>query len=86
MIPDLLINDEPVAEFNSDACVQQGGEYTDFGQFSTDGRHQRGTLQDRCILHVAYERSAQARQRAVEVGLHRRFLHVSEMLAFVRGC
>jgi hypothetical protein len=24
MIPDLLINDESVAEFNSDACVQQG--------------------------------------------------------------
>jgi hypothetical protein len=27
-LTDFLTDDEPVAEFNSDACVQQGREYT----------------------------------------------------------
>jgi hypothetical protein len=35
IIPDFLTDDEPVAEFNSDACVQQGREYTGTGYIAS---------------------------------------------------
>ena len=44
-----------------------------------------GSSGERCILHGTCQRSAQARQRAVEVGLHRRLRHMEGTPNFREG-
>src|SRR5260370_36911167 len=63
----------------------QAGSWDRISLRDGKGREKRSTLRDRCPWHVACQGFAQARQRAVEGGLHSRLRQVEHATDFREG-